>query len=65
MNKNGQLLRLLLKCLVESDLRLVNMLRIMFLIIPKLELKHAKVYVLKRKQLQKVNFFMILRQAIK
>lgn len=65
MNKNGQLLRLLLKCLVESDLRLVNMLRIMFLIIPKLELEHAKVYVLKRKQLQKVNFFMILRQAIK
>ena len=37
----------------------------MFLIIPKLELEHAKVYVLKRKQLQKVNFFMILRQAIK
>ena len=65
MNKNGQLLRLLLKCLVESDLRLVNMLRIMFLIIPKLELEQAKVYVLKRKQLQKVNFFMILRQAIK
>lgn len=65
MNKNGQLLRLLLKCLVESDLRLVNMLRIMFLIIPKLEPAHAKVYALKRKQLQKVNFFMILGQAIK
>ena len=64
MNKNGQLLRLLLKCLVESDLRLVNMLR-MFLIIPKLEPEHAKVYALKRKQLQKVNFFMILGQAIK
>ena len=37
----------------------------MFLIIPKLEPEHAKVYALKRKQLQKVNFFMILGQAIK
>ena len=40
MNKNGKLLRLLQKCLLESNpaiLMLVNMIRIMFNIIPKPE----------------------------
>ena len=58
MNKNGKLLRLLQKCLLEfnpailgATLRLVNMISIIFNIIPKPE--YAKFYIFERKKVAK------------
>ena len=51
MNRNSHLSRLLQKCFVKSNLnlRLVNMLSIMFHIIPKLELIYIRFDAFKRK----------------